>query len=136
MPEFTVDLETAESEFLKWAEDWEIDTATEDMNDEEKTDFEGQKIKIIRAMRYGRMAYDGESENLKYTGKYALEEVSIKRPKGAALMAMDKYKDREGVHKTYAVMAAMTGKDASYFSRLDGIDLKPHLAVVTLFLAS
>ena len=136
MAEFTVDLETAEAEFLKWAEDWEIDTATENMDEEEKADFEGQKIKIIRAMRHGRMSYDRESEALKYIGKFATDEVSIKRPKGAALMAMDKYKDREGVHKTYAVMGAMTGKDAAYFSRLDGIDLKPHLAVITLFLAS
>ncbi len=136
MPKFTVDLETAEGEFQQWAEDWEIDTATADMNDEEKTDFQGQKIKIIRAMRHGRMSYDQESQTLKYCGKIETDEVTIKRPKGAALMAMDKYKDREGVHKTYAVMAAMTGKDASYFSRLDGIDLKPHLAVVTLFLAS
>ncbi len=136
MPKFTVDLEMAEGEFEQWAEDWEIDTDTADMNDEEKTDFQGQKIKIIRAMRYGRMCYDKESQALKYSGKIEIEEVTIKRPKGAALMAMDKYKDREGVHKTYAVMAAMTGKDANYFSRLDGIDLKPHLAVVTLFLAS
>ena len=136
MPKFIVDLATAEGEFEQWAEDWEIDTDTADMNDEEKTDFQGQKIKIIRAMRHGRMCYDKESQALKYSGKIETEEVTIKRPKGAALMAMDKYKDREGVHKTYAVMAAMTGKDANYFARLDGIDLKPHLAVVTLFLAS
>ena len=136
MAEYKVDLEMAEDEFNAWAEDWEIDTETEDMDDEDKTDFTTQKLKLIRAMRYGRLEYNREDETLKYTGKIKEGEVKIKRPSGAAMMAMDKYKDREGVHKTYAILAAMTGKSANYFSSLDGIDLKPYLAVVTLFLAS
>lgn len=136
MADYKVDLEMAEDEFNAWAEDWEIDTDTEDMNDEDKTGFNTQKLKLIRAMRFGRLEYDREDETLKYTGKHKEGEVKIKRPGGAALMAMDKYKDREGVHMQYAVLAAMTGKSSGYFSSLDGIDLKPYMAVVALFLAS
>lgn len=133
---YKVDLETAEAEFNSWAEDWEIDTDVEDMDDEDKTDFNSQKLKLIKAMRFGRLEYDRDNETFKYTGKFKEGEVKIKMPNGAAMMAMDKYKDREGVHKTYAILAAMTGKSANYFSSLAGIDLKPYLAVVTLFLAS
>ena len=134
-----IEKSVAVEEFDQWCEDWEIDNETANMSDEEKTDFEGQKAKIVNAIRRGRLVFaDGvfkytisERSNDKLSG----QEIIIERPKGAALMEMDKYKDRQGVHKTYAVLAAMTKKESSFFSSLDGIDVKPFLAVVTLFLA-
>jgi hypothetical protein len=133
---FKIDLETAENEFDNWAESWEIDTDIENFDDEEKTDFKTQKNKIIKAFRYGRLRFNEEDETLIYNCIDIEKEVIIKRPKGRSLMQMDKYKDRESVHKTYAVLGAMTGKLPKFFSEMDGIDLKPFMAVVTLFLAS
>ena len=135
MAEFTIDKETAEQEFQTWADAWEIDTEVENMNEEEREDYEGQKVKILRAMRFGRMCYEQEADRLVYTGAYMDDPLPIVRPKGAGLMEMDRYKDREGVHKTYAVLGTMTKKNAAFFAKLDGIDLKPILAVLTLFLA-
>lgn len=133
------DAETAELEFEKFCDAWEIDNDTAGMNDEDKTAFEGQKAKIINSIKRGRFLF--ESDKVVYTvsdktEKHAGEKITIERPKGAALMEMDKYKDREGVHKTYSVLAAMSGKEPKFISWLDGIDVKPLLAVVTLFLAS
>ena len=50
-------------------------------------------------------------------------------------MEMDGFKDSQLIRKTYAVLAAMTGKQVKYYSNIDGIDLKPLQAIITLFLA-
>lgn len=139
MSKFQVDKETANECFDQFCEDWEIDNETADMTDEEKTDFEALKTKIIYAIKKGRLVF--EDGSFKYTvseksnEKFSGQEVVIKRPLGDAYMEMDKYKDRQGVHKTYAVLAAMSKKNSSFFASLDGIDLKPLIAIVTLFLA-
>lgn len=132
-----IDKETAELEFMRFCEEWEIDTATEDMNEEDKQGFDQQKNKIINAIKRGRLCVD-EDGSLVYTLAKSEDtgDVIIKRPKGGALMEMDRYKDRESMHKIYSVLGAMTGKNANFFARLDGIDLKPFTAVVSLFLAS
>jgi len=133
-----IDKITAVEDFDRFCEDWEIDNETSNMNEEEKTDFEGQKAKIVNAIRRGRMSF--VDDTFKYvvsnkSEKNAGDEVIINRPRGSGLMEMDRYKEREGVHKTYAVLAAMTKKESKFFANLDGIDVKPFLAVVTLFLA-
>lgn len=127
-----------ESDFDRWAEAWEIDTDIESMTEEDRDGFRAEKAKLVNAMKRGRLVYDDTEDVLIYTTdkQDENESVKIKRPKGAGLMEMDKYKDREGVHKTYAVLGTMTGKSPRFFSNLDGIDLKPFLSVVTLFLAS
>ena len=127
-----------ESEFDRWAEAWEIDTDVDNMTEEDRDGFRTEKGKLIKAMKRGRLVYDDDKDVLIYTTckKDEPENIEIARPKGDGLMAMDKYKDREGVHKTYAVLGQMTKKSPAFFSGLDGIDLKPFLSVVSLFLAS
>ena len=127
-----------EDEFNRWAEAWEIDTDTENMIEEDRDDFRGHKAKIINAMKRGRLIYKDDEDILEYTLAKSEENkvVKIARPRGRALIEMDRYKDREGVHKTYAVLGAMTMKEPKFFSNLDGIDLKPFMSVVALFLAS
>jgi len=132
-----IDKDTAEVEFLRFCEEWEIDADTADMNEDDKVGFEQQKSKILKAIVKGRLAVNDDG-SLTYTLSRSSEniDVIIKRPGGAALMEMDKYKDRESMHKIYSVLGSMTGKPPSFFSNLDGIDLKPFTAVVALFLAS
>jgi len=134
-----IDRETATDSFKLFCEDWEIDCDESGMSQDDKIDFNSQKAKIVNAIMKGRMIYDAgvlkyfisEKSGDKLQGK----EILITRPKGAAYMEMDRFKEKEGVHKTYAVLAAMTGQDQSFYAKLDGIDLKPFMAVVTLFLA-
>lgn len=130
------DITVYQEEFDRWADMWEIDTDTEDMTEEDRDDFRGHKAKLINAMKRGRLVFDENEDKLVYTLSKSEGVVDISRPTGAGLIEMDRYKDREGVHKTYAVLGAMTKKPASFYSHLDGIDLKPFLSVVALFLAS
>jgi hypothetical protein len=135
-----VDHATAEAEFTRWAEAWEIDTDTANMSEEDRDSFNSQKAKLLNAIKRGRLSFDEEKDALDYILAYPdnveTQQVTMKRPGGAGLMEMDKYKERENVHKTYAVLGEMTGKTTAFFSKLDGIDVKPFLAVSSLFLAS
>ena len=134
-----INQETAEQEFERFCDDWELDSDVSAMSEEEKEDFAGLKSKIVRAIKKGRLSFDDGKLNYTISDKSenkSGEKLVISRPKGHTYMDMDKHKDREGVHKTYTVLAGMTGKSARYFSGLDGIDLKPLFAVVTIFLAS
>ena len=109
------------------------------MEEEEKVDFKGIKAKIIKAVRLGRLVYKGDGTMTyivsKYSGELAEKELIIKRPKGSGLSAMDQFKEKAGVHKTFAVLASMISQPVQFLNNIDGIDLKPLLAISTLFLA-
>lgn len=127
-----------EDEFNRWAEAWEIDPDTDDMTQLDRDDFNIQKSQIIKAMKKGRMKYNDETESMEYTvsrSNVTMDKpISMRRPKGATYISMDKYKDREGVHKTFSMMAEMCGVPVAVLSNLDGIDLKPLMAVASIFL--
>lgn len=128
---FVVDRETAKAEFDRWCDAWEIDDDVTGMDDEDKTAFEGGKAKIINAIMRGRLSLEDDNTLLFDTGE---EKITVKIPQGAAYMEMDRYKDREGVHKAYAVLGAMTGKSPAFFARMDGRRLKPLMGIISLFL--
>lgn len=141
MSNFVIDFETANDEFERFCEAWELDIDEATMNDEEKVDYQGLKNKIVKAIRKGRLCLL-DDETLEYTisektknEKKAGQKLTIKRPEGSTYLSMDRYKDNQGVHKFYAILGEMTGHDPRYFSDFDGIDLKPLQAVVSLFLA-
>ncbi len=129
-----------EDEFNRWAEAWEIDPDTDDMTQLDRDDFNIQKSQIIKAMKKGRMKYNDETEAMEYTVSRSSvtmdKPICMKRSKGSTYISMDKYKDREGVHKTFSMMASMCGVPVAILSNLDGIDLKPLMAVATLFLST
>lgn len=134
-----VDQETAEFEFERFCEGWEIDADKTNMDEEDKSTFESYKAQFVNAVKKGRLVYN-DDETLTYSfsnksEKYDGKNVTVRRPKGAAYMEMDRYKDSQGFHKAYAVLAAMTGHESKYYSGVDGIDLKPLQAIITLFLA-
>jgi hypothetical protein len=134
--EYKIDKETAELEFTCICEMWEIDCEIDDMDEEDRKSFEEQKRKIIYAIRRGRLTVDDE---IVYTLAYPeanCTTVTIKRPKGQALMSTDRCKDKENFKRTYSILASMTGREVSFFSRLDGIDLKVLMAFFALFFGS
>ncbi len=128
---FAVDRETAKDEFNRFCEAWEIDDDTAGMDEEDKAAFEGNKAKIINAIMRGRLSFQDDNTLLFDTGE---EKITIKIPQGATYMEMDRYKDREGVHKAYAVLGGMTGKSPAFFARMDGRRLKPLMGIISLFL--
>jgi hypothetical protein len=133
-----IDSETAEAEFASYCEANDISYDTADMTDEEKADFDPIKKRFLKACMQGRLEVDGT--DLKYTiSKFSAdgfkgEVVKIKRADGHAFMGMDGYKDTQSVHKIHGFLSAMTGKDTSYFTKIDRSDWLFFRDIATLFL--
>ena len=133
-----VDQKTAEQDFKRFADAWEIDTDVADMSPDDLTSFEDQKRKIIKAIKKGRASVR-DNGDITYVLKepvHGVNEVVLSMPRGEGYMEMDRYKEQASVHKFMAVMGSMTGKPVKVFSGMGGIDLKFCMAVSTLFLAS
>lgn len=141
---YAVSKEVAEESFEDFCFDWDIDPDIMDLNEEEKADFNGQKSKIVKAIMQGRLIYDNDAGIFKYlisdnTDKSKINgktEITLKRPIGRTLRQSDRVKEGKNVEKTYMILASMLGDDMNLVDNLDMIDLKPLLAVSSLFLAS
>lgn len=137
--DYKIPLDVANDEFKKICESWEIDIDIDGMDADEKVDFKGIKAKIIKTIRLGRLVFN-DDQTMTYTvsnksDELGGKELTIKRPKGKALTAMDQFKEQAGVTKGYAFLASMISQPIQFLNNLDGIDVKPLLALSTLFLA-
>lgn len=135
----TIDQETAEAEFERFVDAWEIDGEVETMNEESRDGFEQHQRTIVRAIKQGRLLFDDEARatiKLPNTTEWAESELTLKVPTGAAMLKWDNYKEGKNVHKMNAMLGAMSGKNPAVFPKIDARDLKPAMAVATLFLAS
>lgn len=135
-----INYETALDSFNQFCEDWEIEEGF-DLNEEEKVDFKSHRDKIVRAIMKGRLVYNPESSSIEYiisakTEKHAGKTITLKRPKGRTLRQSDRAKQGKDVEKAYIILASMLGDDLNFIDGMDMIDLKPLLAISSLFLAS
>lgn len=139
--EYKIDKETAERDFERFCEDWDIDTDVDDLDSEDKEDFKRLKKKIIKKIRQGNLVYN-DDETFSYTLIKPIPNtpdgniLTISRTKGQALLAMDNYKDRQTIHKSNVILAAMIKMPVAFISKMDGIDLKILQSIQTLFLVS
>jgi len=137
---YEIDLKSAEEEFEKICDNWEIDIDISEMNEDEKVDFEGIKRRIIKAIRLKRLFCNDDGDTLSYTVskkscEYSGDVLTIKRPKGEASLSTDNYKIGKDAHKSFSYISAMVGKPVQYLSKLDGIDMKVIQSFVQLFLS-
>jgi hypothetical protein len=132
--------ELAEREFENYCEANEIDFDETGMNEDEKESFHAIKRRFLKFCRAGRIEVDGLK--LKYTISdfspkgFAKRIVTFSRPSGKSFIAMDKFSDRENVHKLQAFASAATGEDVSFFSTIDNSDWLFFRDLVTLFLSA
>lgn len=138
--EVVISEEIAEEEFKKWADDNEIDIDTQKMSSEEKDSFDLMKGRIIKAISKGLLVID-DNGNFAYTisGKsqpgYAGSKLTISQPTGQAFIATDNFKQGQNVHKSMAILSALTGKDVKFFTNLHVKDYKVLDAIATFMLA-
>ena len=134
---YKIDEKTAEIEFNNFCEMWSIDNDTNEMNEEDKANFEKQKSVLVKAFRKGLLILDRENRSLVYTiserSEKAGEIVKMKGMKGSDLMAADRYKENDLVHKTQSVIASMANVPVSYISSLDMSDLNVLQSCMILF---
>ena len=129
--------EMAEDEFERFADAWDIDTDTDDMDIEDRKSFDEQRRKIVKAIMKGH-ATVSDNGDVTYTpyGENGGDPLTFRIPSGAAYMSMDKYKDRQNMHKMFGFMGSMTKQHSKVFSDMSAIDTKFCMGITLLFLGS
>lgn len=128
----------AMKEIERWAEDKDIDIYMTDGNG--KRVLDASIPRLLKELQRGNL-YLNENCDFEYiiSNKspegYAGEKITLKNPTGAAYMAMDKFKEQEGVHKTMAVASAITGQDIRWFANIANNDYKVISIIVGFFIA-
>jgi hypothetical protein len=133
-----IDRQTAEAEFVSFCEANDIDCDTDGMTEEDRAGFDPIKRSFITACMQGRVTVDGQNivyTPSEFTSKDFREPVEIKRPDGHAFIAMDGYKETQSIHRLHGFVAAMTGRETKYFSKIDGRDWLFFRGIATLFLS-
>jgi len=134
-----INLKTAEAEFLRFVEAWDIDADLEDMEVEDQKSFEDQKRRIVKAIKKGRAIISDDGKTVEYKLLEPVHDhtsIKMKIPRGSSFMAMDRYKEKQQIHKMNAFMASSSGLPVQVFSNMDGRDLKFCMGIALLFLAS
>lgn len=136
--EVTMSEELAMQEIERWADENDIDLYVKTPNGEPLLD--ATVPKLLKAIMSGALVLNDNCE-FEYTISeksppgFAGEKITLKTPTGAAYMAMDNYKEQQSVHKTMAIMSAITGKDVSWFGRLSNNDYKIVNYITSFFTA-
>jgi hypothetical protein len=128
----------AEREFRAWCGANDIDCAEEDMGEEDRAGFVKIKKRFCRAITEKRLVTDGVKLVYKVSSQspQAGEEITVRRPTGKDLIAMDGFKDTQQMQKMQAFIASVCGKERSFVARLDGRDYRFLQDAATLFLTA
>jgi hypothetical protein len=132
-------LEFAEREFNAWCDANEIDHSEEDLDEEDRKDFERIKKRFCREISEKRLVIDGTAliyEVSKFSVSAAGDKITIHRPGGKDLMSMDGHKETQQIQKMQALIASICGKEKSFVARLDMHDYRFLQGVAVLFLTA
>ena len=137
MSEDKITAEMADKEFERFAEAWDLDLDASNMTEEDEKSLADAKRPIVRGIMRGdiRVVDSGDLDIELRFGKSAGETVDLRIDR-ADMLAMDKYKDRQNVHKLNAYVASLCGKSAKFYGTLDPRDQKRLRAPVMLFLVA
>jgi len=127
--------EMAEADFDRFIEAMDLDVDPAFMDDEDRTAFEKQKRRIIKAMMIGTLIINDNGEAVYTPHRSDIKDpITFHERTGASLMAMDNKKKNQDVAKTYAVMGSMTKTHPGVFSKLKGTDIKVCEAIFALLM--
>jgi hypothetical protein len=126
----------AEQEFINWCDANEIDHTEEDMEEEDRKDFQKIKKRFMRAVNAQRLVVDGTK--LVYTiskfSETSGQKLTISRPTGRDFIAMDGFKETQQMMKFHAFIASIAKTEKSFVARLDMVDRQFLQDIGTLFL--
>lgn len=137
-----IDKETASADFQRFASDWHLDIDESEMDEDDKRDFLTLKKRIMRAIQDGNLIYNSDETFTFYYYKPTVDTedgrvTKITRPNPGNYLAMDNYKTDQTSHKTSAVIAKMINMQPAFVNnKIDGIDYKILISILTLFSAS
>lgn len=135
----SIDKETAELEFMRWAESMDLDfqeSSTDgDDDDDDKKEFKKQKSKVIAALQNGALLINDNGEAV-YTPRNPKtkhkEAITFYERTGESLASARK-SNGKAAH-IYAPMASVTKLHSSAFVNMVGIDIKTCEAIFSLLM--
>ena len=129
--------EMAEKEFERFADLWDIDIDLKSMGEDDLESYEKAKRPLIRGFVKGWLTLGDEGELtfelIKPMGDITSLTLDVAR---ADVLAMDKFKDKQSMHKLKAYMASMVGSTVQKLASLDPRDEKRIRGPILLFLGS
>lgn len=134
-----IDLETSELIFDEFATNWKIKTDVSRFKPEDVDSFNQAKERIMDAIVDGRFEII-DPQTVRYTFAFSddleCKFVDIRRPRGATFMQADSGGKDDAMKKMFLMLGEMTKKNASFYSKVDGVDIKVLTSITTLFFAS
>lgn len=134
-----INLEMAEAEFKRWAEAWDIYINEESLNSESMEELQQHKDRFINAIQKGRAIISDDGSLVTYNliePVAQTDKIEMRIPKGSAWIAMDKYKDKQLIHKMNAFMGEAAKTSPKIFASMDGRDIKFFQSITSIFLGS
>jgi len=132
-----VALEVAEAEFNRFAEMMDLDVDVSVMDDEDRTGFEKQKRRILRALQAGSLVINDNGEAVyapQHERSTHKEAITFHEQSGASVMAVDGKKKNQNVAATFAMMGNMCKVHQNVFAGLVGPDIKVCMALFALLM--
>lgn len=129
-----LDRKTAENEFNRFMQAWDLYVNFDELDEESKVDFAGIRERLIHEFMTGNLVL--QDEQLIYKLKTPLEsidEFTFSEPSGDGYLSMDNYKDRHNMRKAFGLLGAMTGHNPAIFKKVKGRDIKIMTNISTLF---
>jgi len=117
-----------DQEFFNWCDANEIDRGIEGMSDDDRKGFEKIKRHFTTAIKEKRLTIEGDhivytvSDRSPNKGKV----LTVRRPNGRAMLAMDGFKDTAGNQKLQNFMAAICGVEKRDISEIACLDKKDY----------
>lgn len=135
MKDYKVDIDSANAEFERFAEEFEIETDVACMTEEERDTFASLKNTVIRAVRMGRLVFNDEGEP-EYTLSKPVGDTTVikfREARGSDKMQIDKAKKNENMKRFYLLMASVTNTPVNTFGQMRQRDAKVCEALTNLF---
>jgi hypothetical protein len=134
-----MDRKTADREFDQWADAMRLDLDQEGRDENDRSDFQLFRHRMVKALMGGHGTIDKEDEKTVFildplTEDYNGDPIVFRKPKGSAFLVMDRKKKTADIGKMYASMGDMTGLPAATFSKLDTDDVQVCIAVWSFLL--
>ena len=136
------DISLAEQEFIAYCEANELDCNEEGMDEDSRKDFAKIKGRFMKAIAEKRLVVNGYKIEYTVSDKsvgMAGQKITIGRPTGRTLLAMDGYKDNQQSSKLLAYMASLCNISKIEIHKISSLDKKDHqilVDVATLFLTA
>ena len=126
----TSGLSFEEGEFRRYCEANEFDYDELGMDEGDRKDFVKIKKRFMKAIKEKRLTVDGEKVLYTVSDRSPKEmagtKLTISRPNGRTLLAMDGHKDTQQQTKLLSYMAALCRIPRNEISKISSLDKKDH----------